>query len=1475
MKLERNEKEAPITFTEYATSPLAVLLSGILAKIDAVKKKYPHEPKLAELSKTEQLVASIETMLKSLHENILPKFDQGKECDPMDIVWMLKEVNSIQDIFVPDNFKITNPMMFELAIEMARLFLLAPITLEQLVPFLNPKALAVNLHNGKAGWAMHLGAKRTIILKEADKTEANKRSYAYKITQYVNSALTEEDALYDFALYYANYFQYVFTLLVGEIKKFSDEQADNSEMQEEISIFLRNELARSALLESYVVEETHEIQSLINALNKNDATKGLDELRGAELVKALNSRIDNLKEQYREISEVENKLLIKKSRLEPVGVGAALSFEELLQRPQHATLKSQLKYDSERGFNTAYAQSPLPDAVLRFVFGEEATEIVLLKKRLIKFNNESIHSLKGGKADNEAQRALLNSNRESAISAWKKTEEDSCASSIKEYVRDLESMQAHLHELNKTIDRLAVVGHNIFALQQALETIAQQSQLVGQLHKGLNSIRGSIHKASELTQKSADLKIDHSLQNSLNELATPALKIMEGLHRQINHAETVLNEKQQLIEHNLAIARVNDDSMHSAEPVKMRKSLMEKILQIGQLNAHKTQITREKEVIQLEIAEQQQRIQEIKATKEAYQMCMDGHAGLYSKHIIAALAIIEPQQLQPLQTVDHLLSKEGNLKQWLQEHIEGKILQASENTYDLLNYDNYQDVIQQLLDVERCLDSNETMTIPFAQIDELVALKPKNPLKTPQGFDRLARLLGFTEAEISEWANYKVRQDSYYLVIQYRPTADEFNTNITHLSERVKSKKAELMSIQGLSKIMAAIAEQDRQKTITQRDLAAENLKFTSATRNLESLCQQLTLKQQEILNCETHIAHSTASLAVFESSIKSLEAILSHRDTIDQYMSLEATFGGENSEALYPTMLTLNNQQLHLEATMTQIEEANAELSDPLTYQPVLQAIRQLLAANNEQIKDALETKFAYLRGEIADLNDEIANFVLNLDNLRPAAEINQEVAALTGRKTVIAEKLSALKKVVTEEDFDSATNYLEILEDELMVALDTTAERIDAAITGVNYSLIQRITQFIGGSTPRYEEISEEYNTAINNAAGDLENFISVTNSLIQRNNALLNDIVAQEAALPNPLHNVNHLDNGEGPSPIDVKIQELNVFKNNIVRLGTLLSRSRENSELRFRTADEYSRKFTMYIDERNIRCKDKDRITRGDKDDRMAYVNRLKDEMAEYARTGDNSKIMNTLQKGLRTKKNGKMRFPGFRLRSLLNKLMVEILNISSVINLEPVAAAVAEVDAGGGAIPHAAENGEPEAVEVVIAPIESPIKIFLRNLCASLVPEQKNFGIGLQNLYENIKEMEAYVSTLPESPGKTEATNFATSLRQELDTFVRAHIDDPDIHSARAEYPDFKTKFIAQLHSKGDVMSTLRSSGEKAGVIIANIIAGVFTLGIALGIKLLVSKVSTGRFALFFDKTTIQQKIESVDNSVVALSAAAA
>lgn len=81
-----------------------------------------------------------------------------------------------------------------------------------------------------------------------------------------------------------------------------------------------------------------------------------------------------------------------------------------------------------------------------------------------------------------------------------------------------------------------------------------------------------------------------------------------------------------------------------------------------------------------------------------------------------------------------------------------------------------------------------------------------------------------------------------------------------------------------------------------------------------------------------------------------------------------------------------------------------------------------------------------------------------------------------------------------------------------------------------------------------------------------------------------------------------------------------------------------------------------------------------------------------------------------------------------------------------------------------------------------------------------------------------------------------------------------------------DYKQFKDTFINTLQSK-DVDVVMSKYDNLWKPILVNLIIGVFSLGIALGIKALHSKVTTGQYSLFYAKTDREKVIDDIQQSL--------
>jgi len=196
-----------------------------------------------------------------------------------------------------------------------------------------------------------------------------------------------------------------------------------------------------------------------------------------------------------------------------------------------------------------------------------------------------------------------------------------------------------------------------------------------------------------------------------------------------------------------------------------------------------------------------------------------------------------------------------------------------------------------------------------------------------------------------------------------------------------------------------------------------------------------------------------------------------------------------------------------------------------------------------------------------------------------------------------------------------------------------------------------------------------------------------------------------------------------------------------------------------------------------------------------------------------------------------------------------------------------------------------ENTESELIPILSAPSASPTEnspsinhneeIITANQslpeneisCEQLIenlaektPDQKAFKEYSRKLNNEVKAIQAYGETLPPKYERA-ITNLTQQLTNHLKQFLQQHSDElPNIDA----FQTFRNSMIVSLHAQDKLMSEHRHHWKP---LLANVAIGIMSVGIALGIKLIHSKLHEGRAMLFFERTHRQTQLAHLENSI--------
>ncbi len=231
---------------------------------------------------------------------------------------------------------------------------------------------------------------------------------------------------------------------------------------------------------------------------------------------------------------------------------------------------------------------------------------------------------------------------------------------------------------------------------------------------------------------------------------------------------------------------------------------------------------------------------------------------------------------------------------------------------------------------------------------------------------------------------------------------------------------------------------------------------------------------------------------------------------------------------------------------------------------------------------------------------------------------------------------------------------------------------------------------------------------------------------------------------------------------------------------------------------------------YLGQRAAKYNVKDFFSSKDKKIRANFINALRGELNGYRLSGNSDVVLATIRTNI-------ARFPGIRLKPLLNRITVALFDAKDSPLNNPN-------------VPDKTTTQHDEAI------------IILENLRKKYSGYAKNIDM----LYEKIELMKNYGLKLTHKKDAcgVEVTDLALKLKKDTDQFITSnHGGELASLPSQPKYDGFREKFMARLHSKDDVMYEHRNKWLQ---IIGNIALILFIIP-----QLIYSKISTGHCSFFF------------------------
>ncbi|WP_131754653.1 hypothetical protein [Legionella londiniensis] len=491
------------------------------------------------------------------------------------------------------------------------------------------------------------------------------------------------------------------------------------------------------------------------------------------------------------------------------------------------------------------------------------------------------------------------------------------------------------------------------------------------------------------------------------------------------------------------------------------------------------------------------------------------------------------------------------------------------------------------------------------------------------------------------------------------------------------------------------------------------------------------------------------------------------------------------------------------------------AEISDGIQTcadQPAFKTLQ----ANCEKLYAGTRERLDKVRN---DITNQEASHIENM--LRDAAMMAEDLRkAITSATEHRSSKASGLTKTI--QAYDRFRNHLELIKGKLerlqsngfdIRQFNEPLQELqdDKCHSGI-YVHIDKVLKYYASQLRFYEQ--EVRKVAFTDDNSELNRNRKQLDSATEFINTITqSELKHLETALQSP-HLVNNKKREEQLGSIIRQYNDLEreiKVKNNLVLRNTLCAAT--------------TKELDNYLARRNRKYLVKDWLSGADRRVRESAIAQLKEKLASFAKTGDKAPILNFI---------GHAHFPGLNFKPILNRLIIKLKE-------EGRHCETLQPERG---------NSHQEALEA------------LEN-CRS------NYQTAMKQIYLKINDLKNYGEDLKKEQLEIEgevAIKLAQELEQKVDEFVLANGNNPPSQEA---VKNFKDDFLIHLHSQDDLMSKHETSKS----LIINIAAAVFTLGLALGIRLLVTKLFSpeNRAMFFYDRSGRMERTRQIEKNLAEIS----
>ncbi len=574
-------------------------------------------------------------------------------------------------------------------------------------------------------------------------------------------------------------------------------------------------------------------------------------------------------------------------------------------------------------------------------------------------------------------------------------------------------------------------------------------------------------------------------------------------------------------------------------------------------------------------------------------------------------------------------------------------------------------------------------------------------------------------------------------------------------------------------------------------------------------------------------------------------ELIKAYKDSIpDIQQQLNANFDKKESEEARETLIGLRQQQQEKESILRLIETEKTQLeNDRLTLETTLQLINDIKAYQQKIQVFSDTNEFSLHDAELYEQLIELQGKYKQLVTAIHALENKPEQSAFSQRNIAILSNLgeatyqrliSVMKLKIDLEPLNlAATTFKDELTEISYLAETSSPQQINTLIERYKKTVVDIIQQDkrLNQLKINVAKIEDTLTNERIKKAIDLQ--ATSQESMIDKGTLLLNKVIVTltELKINAKIFTTNEpQESMEKQQEYSQKLDAIEKFweelsiglefnETDLPFLGTQL-KTIESLKTEITQELQKSKDTTRHLENRvQERVKVTEALQARLSEEHPQYSLReaLNTQLDTYKKSGDSAFVLSFLSEK-------KVRFSKSKLASFLNTITADLMDLDQKIPTnyqDTIQESDSQTDAAN-------------------------VKVILEKYKSSSYPQ------AIENLQTLIKQTaDKWAETIP----------LTQKLTQTLHSFVLKHptkLPTPD------EFQRFKRHFTARLHSQDDLMSIHKKAWKGH---LANFFIGLFTLGIALGIKAIYSSVKEGKATLFFTETNRNKQISSIDDVI--------